>query len=297
MKYTYFPGCSLKGTGKAFEESYLAVCKVLDLEMIELENWNCCGATAYFSVNETKALALASRNLAMAEAAGRDLVAPCAACYGVLLHVWESMEDYPKRAIPIKAGLAKAGLKYENKVKVRHPVDVLVNDVGIETIKSKVTRSLKGLKIASYYGCRLSRPICTFDDPDRPTFMDQMMEATGATPVDYPLKTKCCGASHTGTMPEVGQTMSAILLREIEKRGADVIATSCPLCQFNLEVYQDKIMKRFPEIKPIPVLHFTQLLGLAFGLSDKELGMNHQVVSPAKVFKEKLAGEPVGAKA
>jgi len=95
-----------------------------------------------------------------------------------LLHVWESMEQYPKRAIPVKAGLAKAGLKYENKVKVRHPVDVLVNDVGVDTLKSKVTRSLKGLKIASYYGCRLSRPICTFDDPDHPTFMDQMMEAT-----------------------------------------------------------------------------------------------------------------------
>jgi heterodisulfide reductase subunit B2 len=295
VKYTYFPGCSLKGTGKAFEESFLAVCKVLGLEMVELENWNCCGATAYFSVDETKALALASRNLAMAEAKGMDLVAPCAACYGVLLHIWESMEKYPKRAIPVKAGLAKAGLKYENKVKVRHPVDVLVNDVGIEAIKEKVKRSLKGLKIASYYGCRLSRPICTFDDPDNPTFMDQMMEATGATPVDYPLKTKCCGASHTGTMPEVGQTMSAILLREIEKRGADIITTSCPLCQFNLEVYQDKITKRFPEIKTIPVLHFTQVLGMAFGLSDREIGMGHQVISPERVFREKIGKETAGA--
>ena len=296
MKYSYFPGCSLKGTGKAYEKSFLAICKVLNIEINELDNWNCCGATAYMSVDEMKALGLSARNLALAEARGLDLVAPCAACYGILIHTWDDMEKYPQRGDQVKAGLDKAGLKYSGKVKVRHPLDVLCNDIGLDEIKKLVKRPLTGLKAASYYGCRILRPISTFDDPDNPRSMDDLMACIGATPVEYPLKTKCCSASHTGTLPEVGQQMSGILIREMEKRGADIIVTACPLCQFNLEVFQEPIMKRFPDIKPIPVVSFTQLIAYALGMDEKDYCFKYHTVPVQKVIDEKLKTATAGAR-
>jgi heterodisulfide reductase subunit B len=269
---------------------------MLDIEIKELDNWNCCGATAYMSVDEMKALGLSARNLALAEARGIDLVAPCAACYGILIHTWDHMEKYPQRGDQVKAGLDRAGLKYDGKVHVRHPLDVLVNDIGIDKIKEKVVRPLNGLKVASYYGCRILRPVSTFDDPDNPTSMDVLMTAIGATPVNYPLKTKCCSASHTGTLPEVGQQMSGILIREMEKRGADIIATACPLCQFNLEVFQEPIIKRFPEIKPIPVVSFTQLMAYAMGMDEKIVCFKNHTIKVEPVLKDKVVAELVGAK-
>lgn len=266
MKYAYFPGCSLKGTGKAYEESLVPVMKHLGVELQELDDWNCCGATAYMAVDEGKACAAAARNLAIAEKAGlQQVLAPCSACYLVLNKAQHYLHDYPAMRQTVTRALGAVGLQCRGDTPVRHPLDVLINDVGLDAVKQKVTRPLKGLKVAPYYGCQIVRPYATFDDQNNPTTMDRLLEALGATVIRWPLKTKCCGGSLTGTLPEAGLRLSYILLKEAIKRGADVIATVCPLCQFNLDAYHNKIAAKWEPV-PIPTLYFSQLMGLAFGL-------------------------------
>jgi heterodisulfide reductase subunit B len=173
--------------------------------------------------------------------------------------------------------LATGDLTYRGTTAVRHPLDILVNEVGLEAIRAKVVRPLKGVKVAPYYGCQIVRPYSTFDDQYNPVTMDRVLEALGATVVRYPLKTKCCGGSLTGTVPQAGVRMAYILLKEAIKRGADVIATVCPLCQFNLDGYHAQIAGRYEPVR-IPTLYFTQLMGVAFGLEEKELGLNRVMV-------------------
>ncbi len=291
MKFSYFPGCSLKGTGRAYEESLIEVLKVLGIDLVELDDWNCCGATAYMAVDEVKACVMASRNLALAERTGcKELLAPCSACYLVLNKTKHYLHESPSVEAVIQTALKQGSLSYSGNTPVRHPLDVLVNDVGIAEIKKHVRRPLRGLKVAAYYGCQIVRPYASFDDQYNPTTMDRLLEAIGCTLVPYPLKTRCCGGSLTGTLPEPGLLCSYILLKEAIKRGADVVATVCPLCQFNLDCYRDKMVRRWgretvpdPEhpgtqvtVGPrlnLPVVYFTQLLGLAFGLPEKALGL------------------------
>jgi heterodisulfide reductase subunit B len=278
MKYSYFPGCSLKGLGRAYEESLLPVMKHLGVELQELEDWNCCGATAYMAVDEAKACVLAARNLALAEKQGnRPIMAPCAACYLVLNKTKHYFHDYPAMRETMDHALGAVGLSYSGDTPVRHPLDVLINDVGLEAIKQKVRKPLKGLKIATYYGCQLVRPYATFDDQYNPTTMDRLLEALGATLVRYPLKTKCCGGSLTGTVPEAGIRMVYILLNEAKKRGADCLATVCPLCQFNLDAYHAQVTAEYGPVL-VPTVYFTQLMGLAFGLPEQELGLNRAAI-------------------
>jgi heterodisulfide reductase subunit B2 len=282
MKYTYYPGCSLKGTGRAYEESLLAVFRALQVEIEEIDDWNCCGATAYSSVHNSAAFALAARNLALAEPLGHDLVAPCAACYLVLEKTKRYIRDHEHLRSRVQRGLAAAGLEYHGNVKVRHPLDILVNDVGLEAIKRRVRRPLRGVAVAPYYGCQVVRPYSSFDHQIYPVLMDRLLEACGAQVVRYPLKTKCCGGSLTGTVPEVGVRLAWILVREAKKRGANVIATLCPLCHFNLDSYQDKIAKTCEPVS-VPATYFTQLVGLALGCDERELGLRRNIVrfSPA----------------
>jgi len=287
MKFSYFPGCSLKGLGRAYEESLLPVLKHLGVELEELPDWNCCGATAYMAEDEVKACVLAARNLALCERSGNpQLMAPCAACYLVLNKTKHYFHEYPAMRHTIQHALGAIGLKYGGDTPVRHPLDVLVNDVGLDVIKQKVRRPLNGLKIAPYYGCQLVRPYSTFDDQYNPTTMDRLLEALGANIVRYPLKTKCCGGSLTGTVPEAGTRLVYILLNEARKRGADCLATVCPLCQFNLDAYHAQVSAQYGPV-PIPTVYFSQLMGLAFGLSEHDLGLRRAAVSfnwrPAEV--------------
>ena len=278
MKYSYFPGCSLRGLGRAYEESLLPVMKHLGVELVELEDWNCCGATAYMAVDEGKACVLAARNLALAEQHGRfALMAPCAACYLVLNKTQHYCHDYPAMKETIDRALAAVGLRYSGNVTVRHPLDILFNDVGLDSIRQKVRRPLKGLKIAPYYGCQIVRPYSTFDDQYNPVVMDRLLEALGATVVRYPLKTKCCGGSLTGTLPEAGIRMVYVLHNEARKRGADCLATVCPLCQFNLDAYHANVTAEYGPVV-VPTVYFSQLMGLAFGLPEKVLGLNRAAV-------------------
>lgn len=278
MKFSYFPGCSLKGLGRAYEESLLPVMKHLDVELQELDDWNCCGATAYMSVDEAKACVLTARNLALAEKQGdHPVVAPCSACYMVLNKTKHYFKENPDMKAKIDKALDAVGMSYGGGTPVRHPLDILMNDVGVEAIKAKVNRPLKGLKVAPYYGCQIVRPYATFDNQYNPTTMDELLEALGAEVVPYPLKTKCCGGSLTGTVPKAGRRLVYILMKEARKRGADCFVTVCPLCQFNMDAYHARVTKEYG-LKCIPTLFFSQLMGLAFGMPGKELGLNRLAI-------------------
>ncbi|MHC1764963.1 MAG: CoB--CoM heterodisulfide reductase iron-sulfur subunit B family protein [Verrucomicrobiia bacterium] len=278
MKYAYFPGCSLKGLGRAYEESLLPVMRSLGVELIELDDWNCCGATAYMSVDERQATVLAARNLALAEKTGSvNLLTPCSACYLVLNKAMHNMAEFPEIRSSVEHALHSAHLSFSGKTAVRHPLDILIHDVGLDVIKEKVVRPLKGLKVAPYYGCQVVRPYATFDDAWNPTTMDRLLATLGAEVIHFPLKTKCCGGSLTGTVPEAGLRLTYILLKEAVRRGADVVATICPLCQFNLDAYHDQIVRRWGPAR-IATVYFTQLMGLAFGISTEQLGLKRNFV-------------------
>jgi heterodisulfide reductase subunit B len=285
MNYLYFPGCSLKGSGRAYEESFLAVSKTMGIGIRELEDWNCCGATAYMAISERKSFALTARNLAIAEKYADkrgtvDLIAPCAACYLALAKTQKYLTEYEDISNKVHSALQTAGLSYEGRVKIRHPLDVFLNDISPDKIKSGVKRPLTGMKVACYYGCQIVRPFATFDDKDNPTSMNKIMQALGAETINWTLKTRCCGGSLTGTIQEVGMRLSYVILREAKRLGANVIATACPLCQFNLECYQKEMSKSYHDKVYMPVAYFTQLMGLAFGLGNRELGLQRIFVPP-----------------
>jgi heterodisulfide reductase subunit B2 len=289
MRYQYFPGCSLKSSGRPYEESLLAVLRALDVPIQEIDDWNCCGATAYMAVDEVQAFALAARNLALAEKAPggsngtpAQILAPCAACYLVLLKTQRYLAEHPDLHEKVTAGLQAIRLTYEGRVQVRHPLDVLVNDIGTDRIAKRVTQPLAGMKVACYYGCQVLRPFAAFDDMHNPTTMDRLVKALGATSVDWPLKTRCCGGTLNGTIPDTGLRLNHILLKEAKRRGADMLITVCPLCQFNLECYQDQIASMFQESVSLPVMYLTQFMGMAFGLGDKDLGIQRLFVPPVR---------------
>lgn len=301
MKYLYYPGCSLKSTGRAYEESMLSVFNALQIPLQELEDWNCCGATAYMAISELKSFALSARNFSLAHRQSGDgaahLVVPCAACYLGLTKAKHYLDENPDLAGHVSQGLAAAGLTYDNSARIRHPLDVLTNDIGLDKVKAQVKHRLEGLKVACYYGCQLVRPYAEFDDQHEPKTMDKIVTALGAKVVDWPLKTRCCGGSLTGTVEDVGLRLSYILLREAKRRGADLIATACPLCQFNLECYQSKMSRRFGETVDIPVAYFTQLLGAAMGLPKKSLGLHRLFVPIDKQLAAAAASGGVHASA
>jgi heterodisulfide reductase subunit B len=284
MKYLYYPGCSLKSSGKLYEDSLLAVFKVLGVEVQELEDWNCCGATNYMSISEDHAIAITARNLALAEMqGGGELIAPCAACYMGLLKTQNYLATDPEIKEKVCKKLTESGLQCEIKVKVRHPLDVLVNDVGLDAIRKAVKVPLNGVKAACYYGCQLIRPFAVFDNAHDPQTMDKITRALGAEPVDWPIKTRCCSGSMTNTLTHIGLSMNFELLKEAKLRGANVMLTACPLCQFNLECFQGKINRKFHEDVSLPVMYFTQFMGLALGIPSKELGLN-KMLSPELIL-------------
>jgi heterodisulfide reductase subunit B len=278
MEYTYYPGCSLEASAKGYDESIQFVFKTLGQELEEIEDWNCCGATSYMSTKETISLVISSRNLALAEKNGHDIIAPCSACYTILYKTNHIMKHNFIMREKVNQALRQDDLEYNLSIDVRHPLDVLVNDVKIEAITSKAKTSLKGLKIAPYYGCQIVRPDRGIDDKDNPQMMDELFSALGAENVDFPMKVSCCGGMLMTTYPKVGLELNKKILECAAENKAQVIVTTCPLCQINLEGYQEKINKMFKTRFNIPVLFFTQLLGLALGGNPKELGINRSII-------------------
>jgi heterodisulfide reductase subunit B len=290
MKYTYYPGCSVLATAKHYQQSIEAVAGPLGMEFEELEDWNCCGATAYMSVKELMSFAISARNLALAEPLHRDLVTPCSACFVVLNKTNQYFAEYPEMRKKLGQILEAAGLSYSGNVRVRHILDVVVNDVGNEKLSSLVKTRLEGLKVAPYYGCQIVRPGIEFDDPDDPQCMNRTIEALGATCVEYSMKTKCCGASLMGTQEKLALRLCKNLLLEAEKNGAHCVVTICPLCQMNLDVYQGKVNRLFGTKFNFPVLYFTQLIGIALGVPSRLLGLDRLAVKVTEPIKKFLAG-------
>jgi len=279
MEYLYYPGCSLEGAARQYDESLRAVFGALGVGLKELEDWNCCGATMYMSVSETTSLAISARNLALAgQDGGRDLVAPCSACYTVLLKTDRFLRESPELKEKVDQLLAGAGLRYHLNVKVRHPLDVLVNDIGVEAVAGAAASRLEGVAFAPYYGCQIVRPERGFDDPEFPFCMDRLFERLGARAVYFPMKTRCCGGMLMTTFPEVCLELVKDLLDCAVENGANCIVTTCPMCQVNVEAYQKQINKRFGKSFQIPVVFFTQLLGLALGCSEKQLGLDRNLI-------------------
>jgi len=293
--YTYFPGCSSSdGGAKAYGMSTEAVCRVLDMELIELEDWNCCGSTPYSGVDELASLSGSARNLALAEKKGLDIVTPCSSCYVILKRTNQYLKEYPKLKAKVDAALAAGGLEYHGTVKPRHLLDVFVNDIGYDEIKARVKVNLGELKVAPYYGCQVVRPMPSFDHPETPQTLDKLVESLGAKATQFPLKARCCGGSLI--IPEEDLALESVnkLLENAVGNGAEMVVTVCPLCQTNLDVYQSKVNKKFKTKFKIPILFFTQLMGVAFGIDNKTLGIEKSIVPADKVLAKSLKGAKGG---
>jgi heterodisulfide reductase subunit B len=283
--YTYFPGCSSShGGAKAYDLSAQAVAKVLETNLAELEDWNCCGSTPYTSVDELASYCCAARNLALAEKRGFDMVTPCSACFVLLSKTNTALKQYPELRAQVKESLAAGKLEYNGTVKVRHLLDVFANDIGYDKIKSQVKKDLSGLKVAPYYGCQIVRPGPTFDHPEYPKSLDGLVNSLGAEAVSFPLKARCCGGSLILSEEEAALDLLHKLFNSAASNGAQCIVTVCPLCQTNLDVYQSKVNQKFKTKFNIPVLFFTQLMGVAFGIDSKDLGLGKCIVSAEKAL-------------
>jgi heterodisulfide reductase subunit B2 len=278
VKYAYYPGCSLEKTQRGYDASVREVFAALGQELIEIDDWNCCGATVYMSVKETVAVAVSARNLALAERMGLDVVAPCSSCFTVLAKTNRVLKEIPEIRRDVNEALAEGGLSYSGNTGVRHPLDILMNDVGIEAILREQKRSLDGLKIAPYYGCQIVRPDKSFDDPENPMLMDTLFTRCGGDVVPYSLKVRCCGGMLMTTFEETALKLSMEILDCAARSGADVLVTTCPLCHFNLEAYQEKISARYGKHFALPILYFTQLLGVALGLDFVRLGLDSSFI-------------------
>lgn len=270
LEYQYFPGCSMEAIAKPYELSIKAVFRVLGINLKEVENWNCCGSTPFISTDKDSAEALINRNIGLIEKSDKDVVIACSSCFKML----------------------KAGSK---KVKVRHILDIIANDVGCDRIARHVKVPLKNISVAPYYGCCTVRPKPSFDDEEDPQSMDMILKVLGANVPDYEFKAFCCG----GTLMIIDEKPASMLISNIlgmaEERKADCIATPCPLCHMNLDKYQDAVNKSTGKNHHIPIFFFTQLMGLSFGLSPKELGLQGKwfetnFVSTKNVIK-KIKGE------
>jgi len=280
-QYAYYPGCSLESLATSYHISTLAASRALDVDLQEIEDWNCCGATAYFHADALLAYTLVARNLAKAEQAGLDFVAPCSGCYKNAYFTNAHLKEEPDLADLINYALEADNLHIDGRTNVKHLIEVYVDDVGLEEIKNRVKRPLKGLRVAPYYGCQLLRPKKNGEDVENPQFFEDLISTMGAEPVDYGLKTRCCGGSLIITNRNAALEMVYELLHDAARRDTDVIATICPMCNVNLEVYQRQVNRHYGTEFSIPVMYFTQLLGLALGLEPDQLGIGKELVSMA----------------
>ncbi len=291
MKYAFYPGCAVHSSSKEYSDSCKTISKTLDIELIEITDWNCCGAIdAVYSYNPQFSIALAARNLALSEKTEMDVVTLCSACYYTLSHTNKILYEDAETKQQVGEALSSVGLNYHGSVKIRHFLEALLSDIGLEKIKEQVQTQLNSLNVASYYGCLLVRPldITSFDDPEHPTRMDELAETLGASKVEYYSKTKCCGASLGMTDETVMLELSKRILLDAKNAGANCMITACPLCHFNLDAKQKDIESKFDVEIDLPILHFTQIIGLAFGLDPKKLGLHKNLVSPKKILPQRL---------
>jgi heterodisulfide reductase subunit B len=277
----------MESEGVPIERSLMAVAKLLDIQLKELEGWTCCGCPGA-PIHELYSVSIAARNLALAEKTGLDLVAPCSCCYRNLKNAHVTIVEDKRISPKVNEALSAVGLHYGGGVKVRHLIDVFVNDIGLGTIASKVKVPLSGLKTACWYGCHETRPYGP-DNFEFPMWLDQIMETLGASPVEFPLKAQCCGGAQLISQPDMALKLVWKLLDNAADNGAVAMTTTlCPLCHSNVDATQMRVNKRFKTRFEMPVLASTQVMGLAFGLTPKEVGLDKNIVPWEKVLSPYL---------
>jgi len=278
VKYAYYPGCSLESTAWDYDRSTRAVCRALGIELEEIRDWTCCGSSPAHQSNASLAVALPVLNLQKAAEMGCSIMTACASCYSRLRTANHRVLNLPEERERTESITGKS---YDGKVEVLHVLDVLANRLGAEAIRQAVQLPLSDLKVASYYGCLLSRPpeVVAFESADHPTSMDRLLEAAGAKPVEWPYKTECCGAGLSMSRPDATARLTARLLSMAREAGADCLALACPMCHVNLDLRQQDALATLSEKTETPVLYITQILGLALGLSREELGLKALSVS------------------
>ena len=280
IKYGYYPGCSLESTAKEYDLSMHVTAKLLDVELEELHDWNCCGASSGHCTNYELSLALPARNLAIAEKAGLNVAVACAACY---LRFKQTNHDLKKNEALRKKVEELIEMPYKGNVEVKHLLEVFAREVGLDEVKKRVKKPLKGLKLAAYYGCYLVRPpdVTQFDNPEQPMLMDNLLAAIGADPVDYTHKVECCGGSLLLGRIDIVQKLVNDICEAALDAGAEAIVTACPLCMANLDTRQPKTK--------VPIIHFSELTGLALGAEPKQynIWLKKHINSPIPILKSK----------
>ncbi len=286
MNYAYYPGCSLESTSPDFHLSTQALIDFLELDIEEIPDWTCCGASAIHPDNKLLSYSLPSLTLDAANQEGKDIMVQCPACYA---HLKEARHALRRKDQLTEDVIEVVGKEVESSLQIKHFSEILVHEIGLEKLQEKRVKSLEGLKIANYYGCVIVRPqkIMEYDDPENPMLMDQLVDLTGATSVDWPFKTKCCGASNSISRTDVVLDLTYEILRLAKQNGAEAISVLCPLCHINLDLRQKAIEKRYHEKFNLPIFYYTQLLGLSFGLDPKELALERLFVSPFPLLKSK----------
>lgn len=289
MKVSYYPGCTLKSNAKNFEDSTLCALRELGVDVKELSRWNCCGTVYSLTTDDLMRHLASVRNLIRVKEEQSDSVMTlCAMCYNTLKRVNERVKADPESLEKIHKFMDEEKIAYQGDVKVRHLLELLKEDLGFETIGKKVKKPLRGLKVASYYGCLLVRPKeVGLDDMENPTILDDLISVLGAEAVDFPFKTECCGAYQTVDKPETVADRTYQILTSAQDRGAEVVSVSCPLCAFNLDHRQKETAQKYSGFKSIPIVYFTQLLAIAMGCQEKDLRLDLHYVDPKPLLHEK----------
>jgi len=282
MKISYYPGCTLSTKAKGYDRSGRAVAAALGMELVELPDWQCCGATFPLATDNSMALIAPTRVLHQAEEAGDQVAALCAICYHVLKRTQTALDRDPEMLERINWFMEQ---EYRGEVKVVHFLELLRDGLGWEALAERVTQPLKGLRAAPYYGCLLLRPYdeIHLDDPEDPVILHDLIRALGAEPVDFPFNVECCGSYLTVKDPSISADLSRQIVASAREHGAEVIVTACPLCQFNLDYPQRE------SLEGIPIVYFTQLMAVALGLPETDWGVEDLYVDPRPVFREMVA--------
>jgi len=283
MKYAYFPGCSAESTARDMHESSMAVAEKLGIELIEPKGWICCGATAGHQTNRVLATSLPAASLLKVKNMGMDMIVSCAACYNRMKVANHHIQTEPDMRKSVSDAL---GQDYDGSVRVRHFLEILHEDVGLDAIKKALKHSLNELKVACYYGCLLVRPheVTQFDDPENPKFLDKLVTAMGGESLEWSHKLECCGGGLSMSRTDVVVNLVDSIVGMAKAAGAECITTSCPMCQINLDMRQLDIQKQMGNRYDMPVVYVTQLLGLCLGIPSEKLGLSKLMISPANVI-------------
>jgi heterodisulfide reductase subunit B len=276
---SYYPGCSLHGTAREYDESIQAVSNLLGIQLHEVEDWTCCGASSAHCTDEALAIALPARNLAIAEKQKRELLVPCVACYNRFKVVEKEVKDHP----------GKLNLSYQGNVPIRYALDFFCDGPILEEVKKKRAKPLSGLKVVCYYGCLTVRPpkLTGIKEYENPQHMERLMDLLGAEPIPWSYQTDCCGASLVMTRTDIVRKLGQRILSMAKEAEADCLVTGCPMCQANLDTRQEEIRKETGEEYDLPIFYFTELMGLAFGHKDIKKWLGRHITDPIKMLSKR----------